>query len=69
MRFSDFWEQYGEPRAHLGPLQMIRSMAKMVKVPKNRISAMMSSGGPTSPARPVKVTSVAGPMTSPSLTK
>jgi hypothetical protein len=69
LKMDELVGQYGEPKTHSGPLQLIQARTKMVKVPKNRISQMMSAGGPTSPARPVKVSSVHGPLTSPTVLK
>lgn len=69
LKLDELIGQFGEPKTHVGPLQLIQARTKMVRVPKNRISAMMSAGGPTSPARPPKISSVHGPLTHPTFLK
>lgn len=76
MRFKDFISmhegQYGSVMANHGPLQLIKTMAKMAKPVRGRgtsVSRMYNAGGGFKPARPSKVVSINGPLTSPSLLK
>lgn len=75
MTFKDFMQQDEQSlvKAHNGPLQLIKAHIKAAKPVTGcgstvgRIMSKALSG--IGPARAVKITSVAGPMTSPSLLK
>ncbi len=77
MRFKEFLNldelagQFGSVTAAHGPLQIIKTQAKMCKPVRGKgssVSRMMSSGG-ISPARPAKMSSLNGPLTKPTLLK
>ena len=75
MTFKDFLQQdeTSKVQSHNGPLQLIKAQIKMSKPVTGagstvgRIMSKALSG--IGPARAVKITSVSGPMTSPSLLK
>lgn len=72
MTFKEFLEsQYGSVSMNNGPLQLIKSVAKMAKPVRKKgtsVGRMQSAGG-IMPARPVKISSLNGPLTSKSLIK
>jgi hypothetical protein len=75
MTFKEFLNmegQYGSVKANNGPLQLIKTMAKLAKPVTNKgtsVSRMFHAGGGVGPARPAKITSVSGPLTSPTFLK
>lgn len=76
MTFKEFLAmdegQYGTVRANHGPLQLIQAMTKMAKPVTGKgtsVSRMFNAGGGPGPARPAKITSVSGPLTSPTFLK
>lgn len=72
LRLHELAGQFGDVKAHHGPLQLIKQQAKMVRPVRGKgstVGRMLSAGGPTSPARPAKITSVHGPLTHPSFLK
>jgi hypothetical protein len=74
MTFKEFLQldelegQFGAVKTHAGPLQLIKTMTKMAQMPKQSGSPVKRAvSGSLGPARPVKVTTVNGPMTKPSI--
>jgi hypothetical protein len=64
--------QFGAVKANHGPLQLIQAVAKMCKPVRGKgssVSRSFNAGGKISPARPAKITSVSGPLTTPTFLK
>lgn len=72
MQLDELEGHYGDVKANVGPLGLINQMIKLAKPVKGKgssVSRMFNAGKVASPARPPKITSVKGPMTSPSVLK
>jgi hypothetical protein len=78
MTFKEFLQmdeldgQFGNVKAHHGPLGIIKAQSKLVKPVRGHgttVSRAMKAGGSPLPARPAKITSVHGPLTHPTFLK
>jgi hypothetical protein len=70
MTFKEFLEL--EASINQGPLQLIKTQIKLCQPVKDKgssISRMAKAGGGVLPARPAKIASLKGPLTSPTLLK